>query len=57
MSSLPASIKKIKDVKQLRKSGNTVFSIINLWELSVGMETRVLIRSGKKPVAAFPSSQ
>ena len=25
------------------KSGNTVFSIITLWKLSVAMETRVLI--------------
>ena len=44
------------DEKKLRKSGNTVFSIINLWELSVAMETRVLIRSGPKAVAAFPPS-
>ena len=43
MSSLPASV-----------SGNTVFSIIALWELSVAMETKVLIRSGPKPNAAFP---
>ena len=42
--------------KKLRKSGNTVFSIINLWELSVAMETRVLIRSGPKALVAFPPS-
>ena len=30
------------------------FPIITLWELSVTMETRVLIRSGPKPNAAFP---
>ena len=33
------------------------FSIISLWELSVAMETRVLIRSGPKPVTAFPLPQ
>ena len=38
----------------LSASGDTVFSIINLWELSVAMETRVLIRSGLKPNAANP---
>ena len=37
--------------EKLRKSGNTVFLII--WELSVAMETRVLILSGPKPNAAF----
>ena len=31
-----------------------VFPIITLWELSVAMETRVLIRSGPKPNAANP---
>ena len=30
-----------------------VFPIITLWELSVAIETRVLIRSGAKPNAAF----
>ena len=39
------------------KSGNTVFPIITLWELTVAMETRVLIRSGSKPNAAFPQSK
>ena len=33
------------------------FPIITLWELSVAMETRVLIRSGPKPNAAFPPPQ
>ena len=37
-----------------RKIGDTVFLNITLWELSVAMETRVLIRSGPKPNAAFP---
>ena len=31
-----------------------VFPIITLWELSVAMETRVPIRPGPKPNAAFP---
>ena len=36
----------------------TTFSpIITLWELSVAMDTRVLIRSGPKPNAAFPPPQ
>ena len=34
---------------------DTTFSpIINLWELSVAMDTRVPIRSGPKPNAVFP---
>ena len=45
------------DEKQQRKSGDTVFTIITLWELSVAMETRVLIRSGPKPNAANPPPQ
>ena len=39
------------------KNGDTVFTIITLWELSVAMETRVLIRSGSKPNAANPPPQ
>ena len=37
----------------------TTFSppIITLWELSVAMDTRVPIRSGPKPHAAFPPPQ
>ena len=36
----------------------TTFSpIITLWELSVAMDTRLLIRSGPKPNAAFPPPQ
>ena len=30
------------------------FSIVSLWELSVAMETRVLIRPGPKPNTTFP---
>ena len=33
------------------------FPIITLWELSVAMETRVLIESGPKPKAANPLPQ
>ena len=47
-------IKKGSDQKQLRKSGDIVFPIISQWELSVAMETRVLIQSASKPYAAFP---
>ena len=31
-----------------------VFPIVSLWELSVAMETRVLIRPGPKPNTIFP---
>ena len=33
------------------------FPIVSLWELSVAMETRVLIRPGPKPNATFPPPQ
>ena len=33
------------------------YPIITLWELSVAMETRVLIQSGPKPNAGFPPPQ
>ena len=49
--------KKGSDEKQPRKSSNTVFLIITLSKLSFAMETRVLIRSGPKPYAAFPPPQ
>ena len=32
------------------------FPIVSLWELSVAMETRVLIRPGPKPNTTFPPS-
>ena len=34
-----------------------VFPIVSLWELSVAMETRVLIRPGPKPNTTFPLPQ
>ena len=34
-----------------------IFPIVSLWELSVAMETRVPIRPGPKPNAAFPPPQ
>ena len=52
MSSLPASIKRIET-----KGGDIVFPIISQWELSVAMETRVLIQSAPNPYAAFPPPQ
>ena len=53
---LPASIKKIRSkMKALEWSQH--FPIITLWELSVAMDTRVLIRSGPKPNASFPPTQ
>ena len=36
---------------------DTTLPIITLWELSVAMDTRVPIRSGPKPNAAFPLPQ
>ena len=49
---LPAKIKKIRS-----KMKALDFPIITLWELSVAMETRVLIRFDPKPNAAFPPPQ
>ena len=40
--------------KDRRKGGDIVFPIISQWELSVAMETRVLIQSAPKPYAASP---
>ena len=34
-----------------------VFPIVSLWELSVAMETRVLIRPGPKTNTTFPAPQ
>ena len=48
---------KGSDQKQPRKRGDAVFPIITLRELSVAMETRVLIWSGPKPNAGFPLPQ
>ena len=45
-------IKKLKALECLQH-----FPIISLWELSVAMETRVLIRSGPKPYAALTPHQ
>ena len=51
--SLPDRIKKnLSIMKGLEWSQG--FPIITLWELSVAMETRVLIRSCPKPNAANP---
>ena len=37
-----------------REEGSLCLPIVSEWELSVAMETRVLIRSGPKRNAAFP---
>ena len=56
MFSLPASMKKIRTkMKALEFSQH--FPIIYLWELSVAVDTRVLIRSGPKPNTSFPPTQ
>ena len=53
---LPASMKKIQSkMKALEWSQH--FPHYNPWELSVAMDTRVLIRSGPKPNASFPPTQ
>ena len=57
MLSLPASMKRI-GWKNCEKKWRHRFSQLQpLWELSVAMETRVLIRSDPKPNAAFPPTQ
>ena len=54
MFSLPASMKKIRSkMKALECSQHFPHYNPTLWELSVAMDTRVLIRSGPKPNAAF----
>ena len=56
LSSLPARIKKNQSkMKELEWS--KIFPIITLWELSVAMETRVLIRSSRKPNTINPPPQ
>ena len=56
MFSLSASMKKIRSkIKALECPQH--FPIISLWEISVAMDTRVPIRSGPKPNAAFPPPQ
>ena len=56
LSSLPARIKKNQS-KMKELSGHKVFPITTLWELSVAMETRVLIWSGPKPNGVNPLPQ
>ena len=53
---LPASMKKIRS-KMKALEWHNISPIITLWELSVAMDTRVPIRSGPKPNAAFPPPQ
>ena len=48
---------KIRHSDALYYCGHNIFPIITLWELSVAMDTRVAIRSGPKPNAAFPPPQ
>ena len=54
LSLLPAKKNKSK-MKELERSQG--FPIITLWELSVAMETKVLIRSSPKPYAVNPPPQ
>ena len=42
---------------EVARVATTFFNIITQWELSVAMETRVLIRPGPKPNATFPPPQ
>ena len=42
---------------EVARVATTFFPIITQWELSVAMETRVLIRPGPKPNATFPPPQ
>ena len=50
LSLLPAKMKKIQSKMKLLEWPQH-FPIITQWELSVAMETRVLIRPGPKPYA------
>ena len=53
LSSLPASMKNIPS-KMKALACSQQIPIITLWELSIAMDARVLIRSGPKPNASFP---
>ena len=57
MSSLPASIKRIRSKTGEKTWWRPFPPIITLWELSVAIETRVLTWSAPKPNAAFPPPQ
>ena len=48
---------KDRMINRREKVETPFFSITTLWELSVAIETRVLIRSDPKPNAAFPPTQ
>ena len=50
---LPASMKKIQSKMKALEVAHNIFPTITLWELSLTMDTRVPIRSGPKPNAAF----
>ena len=41
----------------IKNEGARVDTTLTLWEVSVAMDTRVPIRSGPKPNAAFPPPQ
>ena len=48
------SCHKHKQLCGFREEEIYVFPIVSLWELSVAMETRVLIRPDPKPNTPFP---
>ena len=52
--SLLLQVWKGADEKQPRKSGNTVFPIITLWELSVAMETEFCSDLAQNLMQLFP---
>ena len=54
MSTLPESIKKIRSKVKALEWSQTFSHYSSILELSVAMDTRVPIRSGPKPNAAFP---
>ena len=56
LSLLPARMKKIQSKMKLLEWPQH-FPIITQWELSVAMETRVVIRPGPKPNTTFPPPQ
>ena len=54
---LQTKYEKLRALWFLEKKIFYVFLIVSLWELSVAMETRVLIRPGPKPNTTFQPPQ
>ena len=55
-SAIKANHSKVNN-PEILKGGDIIFPIISQWEISVAMETIVLIQSAPKPYAAFSPPQ